>query len=85
MSVYGSGRNKEQAIENFLDRLKNYKKRVINSGKDFLTAKWASEKCIEGLQKIVSSERDIKPKIRYLNNLKVHFYDVRNMEKNAGN
>jgi len=31
----------------------------------------------------VLSEKDIKPKVRYLDNIEVHFYDIRSMEKNV--
>ena len=63
-------------------QFKNYKKIVIKPSKEFLIAKWATKRCVEGLQRVILSEKNIKPEIKSLGNLKVHFYDIRGMEEN---
>lgn len=75
MGQIGTGKTQEQAKKNLLDAYDALIELQKELGDLAILTTKHSERCIDGLQKLIESKTDIKPEIERLGNLEVHFYE----------
>ncbi len=74
-ALLADGRTREEAKKLYLEVLDSQLETTRAHRANLLAADKASERCRKGLEKIFSTERDIKPDIKKMRHISIHFYN----------